>query len=733
VRSISRIAARHPWVTLTVWVGVLVASAPFASRQAGELTGGGFEAPGSDSAAAESMVAAAYPNAQDSHLAALIVTEAGGSSVELRRALTGLERAAGETPRVRSASPPLASARPLGNRLALLVPLLTDVREDRATDVVSELDSALAGKASGDSAKVYLVGQGALIAAVQDRAKKDLTKAERSGFPLVLIVLLVVFGSIAAALVPFAVGIVAITVTGALIFALAQAMEMSIYVTTLASMVGIGVSVDYTLFLVARFRQETALGRAPAAAREIALATSGRSVRFSGLTVIVALAGLMVVNNTALRSMAVGAIVVVAVSVLAAITLVPAVLTLAGERLARRNRLLGLGSVRTHASGILRPGGEPFWRWWSELVMRHAALTAILSGGLLLLLALPVATLTTHTGALAQLPASDPVREGSDLVDKLGTGAPTTRVLIRFSEGPAAARIAAADRVRAAAAKDRQAALVGRPRMAADGQAALIEVTPASDPESQEAKAMVDRLRRLLPAVARRTGIGAEVLVGGVTAAQLDSERYIARSLWSVIAVVLMLSLIVLIVLLRSIVLPIKSVILNLLSVGAAYGVLVIVFQWGWFDGPLDFRSPGYIDTLTLPLVLAVVFGLSMDYEVFLLSRIRERHLAGESTSSAVAVGLSASAATISSAALIMVVVFSVFVVTSVPSIKEIGLGSAVAVALDATVVRLTLVPATMVLLGRWNWWLPAFVERQLKRSPSGPGKSRPLHPRAGG
>jgi RND superfamily putative drug exporter len=709
-----------------VWVGVLVASAPFASRQAGELTGGGFEAPGSESAAAESMVASAYPAARDSHLAALIVTRPGGSRSELHRALASLEGAARETPRVRAVSPPLAAARPLGDRLALLVPLPTAVREDRATDVAGELDSALAGDAGGDSAKVYLVGQGALIAAVQNKAKDDLARAERSGFPLILIVLLAVFGSIAAALVPFAVGIVAITLTGALIFALAQAMEMSVYVTTLASMVGIGVSVDYTLFLIARFRQETALGRPPDEARAIALATSGRSVRFSGLTVIVALAGLMVVDNTALRSMAIGAMVVVTVSVVAAATIVPAVLALAGERLARRNRLLGLDSLRARAARMLRPGGEPFWRWWSELVMRHAALTAILSGGLLLLLALPAATLTTHTGALAQLPADDPAREGSDLATRFGLGAPTTRILIRFPEGSAAAKMAAARRVGAAAAKDRQAALVGRPRLAADGQTALIEVTPAADPESQNAKAMVDRLRRRLPTVARRTAIGTEVLVGGVTAAQLDSERYIAGSLWSVIGVVLLLSLIVLIVLLQSIVLPIKSVILNLLSVGAAYGVLVIVFQWGWFDGLVDFRSPGYIDTLTLPLVLAVVFGLSMDYEVFLLSRIRERHLAGDGTSRAVAAGLSASAATISSAALIMVVVFSVFVVTSVPSIKEIGLGSAVAVALDATIVRLTLVPAAMVLLGPWNWWLPAFVKQRLKRVESSTARLRP-------
>jgi uncharacterized membrane protein YdfJ with MMPL/SSD domain len=233
------------------------------------------------------------------------------------------------------------------------------------------------------------------------------------------------------------------------------------------------------------------------------------------------------------------------------------------------------------------------------------------------------------------------------------------------------------------------------------------------DPESRQAKAMVDRLRADAGA---RAGLArvAEVDVGGATASVTDFGDLVAGSLWKIALFVLAFSYFVLFVLLRSLLLPLKAILMNLLSVGAAYGVLVAVFQWGWIDGFLGFESLGYINTMTPPLVLAIVFGLSMDYEVFLLSRIRERYEATGDTPKAVAEGLARSAATISSAALIMVAVFAVFAGTGVPSIKEIGVGLAVAIALDATLVRLVLVPATMEIMGRWNWWLPKPIARIL-------------------
>jgi RND superfamily putative drug exporter len=247
-----------------------------------------------------------------------------------------------------------------------------------------------------------------------------------------------------------------------------------------------------------------------------------------------------------------------------------------------------------------------------------------------------------------------------------------------------------------------------------DAREVLIDAVPKVDGESAAAKSLVARLRRELPAVAAGR---ASIVVGGTTAAQKDFNTLVSGSMWKILLFVLGLSYAVLLVLLRSVVLPLKAVAMNLLSVGAAYGVLVAVFQWGWGASLLGVQAPGHLDTLTPPLVLAVVFGLSMDYEVFLLTRIRERWQATGDSRLAVAQGLASSARTITSAALIMTCVFLVFVGTSVPSIEELGLGNAVAILVDATLVRLVLVPATMELLGDWNWWLPKPLARALPKA----------------
>ena len=283
-------------------------------------------------------------------------------------------------------------------------------------------------------------------------------------------------------------------------------------------------------------------------------------------------------------------------------------------------------------------------------------------------------------------------------------------MVAEFDQGGLAANRGAVDRYVAGLTRDPEVAGVARPQPSRDGAAVLISLAPRHDAESQPARALVDRLREDPGALAGR----ADLEVGGATAQVEDFKDLVSGSMWKILVFVLAFSYIVLFLLLRSVFLPLKAVVVNLLSVAAAYGVLVAVFQWGWIDGFLGFESLGYINTMTPPFLLAIVFGLSMDYEVFLLSRIRERYDATGDNKLAVADGLRRSAATISSAALIMVAVFAVFAGTGVPSIKEIGLGLAVAIALDATLVRLILVPATMELMGRWNWWLPKPVDRRL-------------------
>ena len=321
-----------------------------------------------------------------------------------------------------------------------------------------------------------------------------------------------------------------------------------------------------------------------------------------------------------------------------------------------------------------------------------------------------------RSSVLGQLPRDHEARIGYERAAKvLGPGVVgQARVLLSLPEADGQATAARAGALGRRLAGDPAVASVGPTLRAADGRSALIFVTPAYASESPAAKAAVARWRRDLPASA---GPGAEVAVGGASAAQLDYENQVRGSMWRILLFVLLVCYVVLVFLLRSLVVPLKAVLVNLLSVGAAYGVIVVVFQWGWFDGLFGFESPGFVEPTVPPIVLALVFGLSMDYEVFLLSRVRERFEITGDSRRAVAEGLASSAATITSAAAIMVAVFASFIATGIPAIQEIALGGAVAIALDATLVRLVLVPATMTLLGDRNWWLPESLARRLPSS----------------
>ncbi|MDX6641528.1 MAG: heme transporter, partial [Solirubrobacteraceae bacterium] len=431
----------------------------------------------------------------------------------------------------------------------------------------------------------------------------------------------------------------------------------------------------------------------PERARGVALATSGVAVSFSGLTVMASLAGLFLVPSTALRSMALGAIVVVAVSVLASATLLPVLIRLFGHRAYARGRAFSLLALaarnrRGRRAGSTNPGAPPrrgFWEAWTARVTRRPVVSVVLAASVLLALASPALTLRTSDGALRQFSPSDETRQGFEAAARVTGPGATSTLKILAPAGQAAA-------ARGVLARDPEIARVASPIPSRDGRQALLVATPRDDGESAAVKAAIGRLRAELPTAQ----------VGGNAAALRDFDHLVHGSMWKIVLFVLGLSFLVLLVLLRSIVLPLKAVVMNLLSVGAAYGVLRLVF--------------GTVDTITPPLILAVVFGLSMDYEVFLLTRIRERYAATGDTRRAVAEGLASSARTITSAALIMASVFLVFVGTGVPSIRQLGLGNAVAVLVDATLVRLVLVPAAMELLGRWNWWLPRPLARVLPR-----------------
>jgi RND superfamily putative drug exporter len=547
-----------------------------------------------------------------------------------------------------------------------------------------------------------VIGITAFVDATADVLEEDLHAAEVIGLPAVLVILLAVFGSLAAAGLPLALAVASVTVTGALIFALSQVMDIYIVATNLASLVGVGVAVDYSLFILARYREEIRAGRDPETARARALATSGLAVTFSGATVIASLAAIWTIDSSALRSLALGAILVVAVSVLASTTLLLPLLRLLGRRAWEPGRLRSL----------LGKPVPSFWASWTEWVTRRPIRAVALSVLLLVALAVPSLSIDMRSSVLGQLPRDHEARVGFDRAAKvLGPGVVgQARVLVSFPDANGRATASRAAKLGRRLARDPAVASVGPALLSADGRSALLSVTPAQASDSPAAKAAVTRWRRDLRATA---GPGVEVAVGGASAAQLDYENQVRGSMWRLLLVVLLVCYVVLVFLLRSLVVPLKAVIVNLLSVGAAYGVIVIVFQWGWLDGLFGYESPGFIEPTVPPILLALVFGLSMDYEVFLLSRVRERfELTGDSRR-AVAEGLASSAATITSAAAIMVAVFASFIATGIPAIQMIALGGAVAIALDATVVRLVLVPASMTLLGDRNWWLPRSLARR--------------------
>ncbi|HEX7059308.1 MAG TPA: MMPL family transporter [Solirubrobacterales bacterium] len=717
---------RRRWV-LGIWIAVVALALPFASHQTDHLTGGGFDVPGSQSKEVSNALEDDFGGQADG-IAVLLRAQPGATAAQRDAAVARVRREVASVDEVTLA--PAAARRGEAELRRLgtaLLPLRSSQTSDELIDSAGTLRADLDPGTVQAGVTLYLAGQPTIWAGMQELSKEDLARAEASGFPIVAIVLLVVFGSLAAAALPLTLGFVSVIVTGALIYFISLQMSTSVFVTNMASMIGIGVAIDYSLFILARYREERQVGRGPDEARAQALATSGLAVTFSGLAVIVSLAGLWMVDNQALRSMALGAMTVVAVSILTATTLLPVLIAMLGDRVLPGGVVAkALGVFRNKAATSSAParargdrdglalapasgGGGGFWETWAARVMAHPWVAVTGVSAVLLTLAIPLLSIETGTEALGQFPKGSDVRVGNELAsERLGGGTDPIQIVAEFN-GPAD-RVAVATFTRRVEVTPGVSS-VSPPTFA--GQSALIQATSSAPSESDAARALVDRLRdSVVPATALSDV--ATVSVGGETARSHDVRLQISGSMWKIVLFVLTLSFLVLMVMLRSLLLPLKAVLMNLLSIGAAFGVLVAVFQWGWLDSLLGFESQGALDTINVPLIFAVVFGLSMDYEVFLMSRIRERFMEHGDNERAVAEGLSSSARTISSAALIMSSVFAVFVLTGVPSIKELGLGCAVAIALDATLVRLILVPAAMKLMGDWNWWMPSWLDRFL-------------------
>jgi uncharacterized membrane protein YdfJ with MMPL/SSD domain len=697
----------RPLVVGCCWLLCVAAALPFAARQSDHLTSGGFAVPGSQSARVETILARRYPAVARTSLAILLMPKSGASEQHVLDAIKAITKAVHD---LRGVSVPRQSLERAEFAAGLIEPMLVALRvnenQREAQSTAGILRRRLENLHAAHNVQMYVLGEGAVWAALNETTKQDIAKAELIGFPIILVVLWLVFGSVAAATLPLALAAIAVVVAGAVIYGLSLLTELSVFTTNTASMLGVGVGVDYSLILLARVRQELLSGMDLRSACRIALVTSGRAIMFSGGIVVASLCGVWVIPNQSLRSMAIGAIVVVVIAVVVAVSLLPVLIGVLGSK--RLSRRTALDVIRRRHGGQSEQGAGSRLRVMVDWVMAHSAVVA-------LAVALPLGALCavglnmkTSTGALEQLPAGSSTKQGFREAARIaGAGALGPVDIVIWSRADPKEALRIANTLRAKVAHVGGVKTVGLPQAAANGRYELFAATLQANPESTKAKVTVTEIRRQFSRLVSRAGSSVTVAVGGVTATQLDEEQKVAGSMWKLFAVVLGLAFLVMMTLLRSIVLPLKAIVMNLFTVGAAYGVLVMVFQWGWLSDIFGLHGEGHIDTLIPPLILAVVFGLSMDYEIFLLSRIRERWESTADAKRAVAEGVMESAGTISSAALILVCVFGVFIGTGIPEIKELGLGAAVAIALDATVVRLLLVPAVMSLLGRWSWWWP--------------------------
>nr|WP_242024839.1 MMPL family transporter [Leptolyngbya sp. FACHB-60] len=573
----------------------------------------------------------------------------------------------------------------------------------------------------------YLAGKSVVDYEAQVISKKDLVRAEALSLPLTLVALVFIFGSVVAALLPVAMAIATVTVTMGLIYAIAQFSDVSIFAVTLTTMLGLGVGIDFTLVMVSRFREELAHRTVPEAVAET-MATAGEAVFYSGLTTCIGLLSLLLFPVVLLRSLGIAGSLVILISVLAALTLVPA--------------LLGVLGLQINRWRLFTPReNSGFWSWFPRWVIRYRLLAVAAVVAIVVTLTSPFWSAQWGVGDVRVLPATAQARQGVEVLeDAFGVGRTTPILLAVTTETGSSVLVPDAvevlyNWVASLEGDDRVASVqslfnldpsldlaayqqlyrapdrIPLPPVAAsvaqlsNGDTTLISVTSATDSNDPQSRELVRELRRQrLP--------GLSVSVGGETAKSLDTIDVIGQLAPWAIAAIFLVTFISLTLLFGSVVMPLKAIFLNIMSIGASFGALVFIFQQGHFQNLLGFTPVGYLDIL-LPIVLfCVLFGLSMDYEVFLLARIKEAYDSTGNNTDSIIEGLECTGSIITSSALLTIIVTASFAFTSIIFVKALGLGIAIAVFIDSTLIRAVLVPASMRLMGHWNWWSPTWKKR---------------------
>jgi RND superfamily putative drug exporter len=691
---------------LGAWVLLVVALVGIAGTAAGEFDNN-FDLPGSESQDAFDLLEErGFADRAGTTIQVVVDAAAGVDDPAVRAGFEALLADIAErvddvevvSPYAPGGEQQIASG-PAAGTIAYAELNLTDRTDKQFADAGDELKDAVT-TFDVPGAVVELGGDPVIVGDEQEFG------SEAFGMLAAVVILLIAFGSVLAMGLPLITAIFGIACGSAIVQLVANVVTMPTFTLQLVMMLGIGVGIDYALFIVTRYRQGLHDGLDPERAVVQAIDTAGRAVLFAGGTVVISVMGLFAIGLDLTRALAIAAALGVLMTMLAAITLLPAILGFVGTNVDR----LGLPH-RSRAEG----GRDGLWYRWSRVVQRRPVPGLVVGLVVLVALAAPLFAIRLGFADNGNRPEGDTTRDAHDLLAE-GFGEGFNGPLLLAAELPhGPSDLAVLEDLASAVGETTGVQATTPPFPNGDGTAAIMQVFPTTSPQEEATSELVHRLRDdvIPPAL---EGSGLDVMVGGFTAASVDYADYSADRLPLFIAAVLVLSFVLLMATFRSLLVPLKAVIMNLLSIGAAYGVIVAVFQWGWGADLLGVGEPGPVESWAPMMLFAIVFGLSMDYEVFLLSRMKEEYDRTGNNAEAVADGLASTARVITAAAAIMFFVFAGFVLSIERALQLFGMGLAVAVLVDATIVRLVLVPATMELLGDRNWWLPAWLDRILPR-----------------
>ena len=744
---LARFCVRRKWIVVfAIWVPLLIV-VNIAAGAAGSAFSTDFTPPDSESADVIEQIQAVSPERAGFTGQVVYRAEQGVTDPTVRATMEGLFAQIDELEGVEVVSPYSPEAQGQVNQDGTIVFAQLNITDRDQTqflafaEEVQALDDPITeGGGRVDGLTIEYGGE--------VFGEFELPASELYGLIAAMIILILAFGSVLAMGLPIGTAIVGLLTGIGLVTLASHAISMPDFTAQMTAMIGLGVGIDYALFIVQRYREGLQHGLDVENAIVDAIDTSGRAVLFAGTAVLISLCGMFLMGLAFMNGLAVGAITGVLLMMAASITLLPAFLSICGTRVNGTTRaallavvifILGaiVGVVSKHPAPFLaavvlaivvyavsfkvpalrqllphrhpKPNDQTFWYKWSRFIQHRPWPVLVGAAGFLILLTVPLFSIRLGFGDTGNLPERQTARRAYDLLAE-GFGPGVGGPIIVTVTGDAAGDQAALDAFAADLAAADGVAQAPPPQVAQLApELALIQVFPAQTPQDAETEQLVKTLRsEIIPAS------GLDAKVGGWTAGGIDFSDYLGRRLPVLIGAVLILSFILLMAVFRSLLVPIKAVILNLLSIGAAYGGLVAIFQWGWGKSLIGVDKTGPIEPWIPMMMFAIVFGLSMDYEVFLLSRMKEHYDKSRNNAIAVADGLAATARVITAAALIMVCVFLSFVIGDDRSLKMFGLGLAIAVAVDATVVRMLLVPATMELLGDRNWWIPKWIDRIL-------------------